>query len=168
MGEFGAAVFVYDSPWNAPYDGAQVNALYEVDGDWPLYVDWDLWPAGRGAIPADVQVLVDRAGLPTTPLLLDEYRTWPRPPRPAPTTEHLRRARLAMLAIIAKCLVRNDADRAHRMLANLGYESGRTATELLQALSSLWTDARSSAREPLARVLDRVLAITADAVASRP
>jgi UTP:GlnB (protein PII) uridylyltransferase len=39
--ECGDALFVFDSPWNAPLDGAQVNALYDVGGEWPLYVDWD-------------------------------------------------------------------------------------------------------------------------------
>jgi len=161
---FGAAVFVFDSPWNAPLDGAQVNALYNVDGPWPLYVDWDLWPPGRGAVSPDVQVLLDRVGLPVTRALFDEYRSWPRQSGPDPTPERLRRARLAMLPIIAKCLVRRDLARAQQILANLGYQTGSTATDLAVAANTMWTDTRPDATEPLARTIDHMLLIASQVV----
>lgn len=161
---FGVAVFVFDSPWNAPLDGAQVNALYDVGCDWPLYVDWDLWPADRGAVSPDVGVLLDRVGLPLIEAPLDAYRSWPRQPRPELTPEHLERARLAMLPIIAKCLVRGDDDRADRMLSNLGYEAGHTALDLLSAAESMWRDTSSVASEPLTGSIERMLRVTSQAV----
>jgi predicted nucleotidyltransferase len=161
---FGAAVIVFDSPWNAPLDGAQVNALYDLGCDWPLYVDWDLWPSDRGAISPDVRVLLNRAGLRQTASLFDDHRSWPRQPPAEPTPEHLQRARLAMLPIIAKCLVRGDVDRSQRMLTNLGYETDRTTPDLLAAARSMWNDIRPDANDSLARSIERMLLVTSQAV----
>jgi hypothetical protein len=116
---FGDALFVFDSPWNAPLDGAQVNALYDVGGVWPLYVDWDLWPVARGVIASDVRVLFDRVGLPVFDGPLDAHRAWERGAPAELTPAFVDRARLAMLPIVAKCLVRGDDERAARMLGNL-------------------------------------------------
>jgi predicted nucleotidyltransferase len=146
---FGTALVAFDSPWNAPLDGGQVNALYDVGVDWLLYVDWDLWPAGRGAITSDVFVLFDRIDLPTFDGTLDEHRQWPRAPWAEPTPEFMRRARLAMLPIILKCMMRGDAEQIRRMLDNLGAESPR----------ALWDMVRTDCDRALRDALDRMMAV---------
>ena len=51
----------------------------------------------------------------------------------------MHRARIAMLPIIATCLVRGDSDRAARALANLSAtEPGHTRAELLAAARAMW------------------------------
>jgi predicted nucleotidyltransferase len=153
--DFGDAVVVFDSPWNAPRDGAQVNALYDIGGLWPLYVDWDLWPRHHGGIAADVRVLFDDVGLPAFPGALDAFRTWERGGRPAPTEVFRARARLAMFPIVAKCLVRRDDERARRMLANLLARDVGTGT---RALLDAFTDLRASidADARVRRMFDQV------------
>ena len=144
---FGTALMVFDSPWNAPLDGGQVNALYDVGVDWLLYVDWDLWPAGRGAIASDVRVLFDRIALPAFEGTLDEYRQWPRAPFAEPTPEFIQRARLAMLPIVLKCGMRGDRERAQRMLTNLG----------VQSPPALWDAVRADCGPALQNALDRMV-----------
>jgi len=159
VGGLGNALFIFDSPWNAPEDGAQVNTIYDVGCGWPLYLDCDLWPLSRAAIPDDVRVLFDRVSLPSMGLSLDEYRSWPTGPRPESTDEAVvRRARIAMIPIIAKCIVRHDTDRAERMLTNLGYPAsvGSTPTERLRAM---WSLLRATTSVPLAEAFDTTLEI---------
>jgi hypothetical protein len=47
------ALYVLDSPWNAPPGGAQLNALYRLPSGCPIYVDWNVWPASMTAVPTD-------------------------------------------------------------------------------------------------------------------
>jgi predicted nucleotidyltransferase len=159
---FGDAVFVFDSQWNSPLDGAQCNVLYDVGCDWLLYVDWDLWPRHRAVVTPDVDVVFNRVGLPETDLLLDEHRTWPRHPRPEMTPAHLRRARLAMLPIIAKCIARGDTERAQRMLTNLGFAPSATdRSALVIAASAMLAAASGTDDVRLVRSIGAMLRIAA-------
>jgi predicted nucleotidyltransferase len=62
---FGDAVFILDSTWNAPIDGAQLNVLYLLDSGLPVYVDFNMFPAAMGELPSDTRLLFER---PQTPL----------------------------------------------------------------------------------------------------
>jgi predicted nucleotidyltransferase len=166
----GECLLVYDSPWNAPDDGAQTNVLYDVGCRWPLYVDWDLWPLSRAAVSPDVAVMFDRVGVPGTSELLDDHRSWSRAPRPRATPERVRAACVAMLPIIAKCIVRGDNDRATRMLTNLGYEPSRDAKpeSLIGRVDDMWREVRTEASDPLVRAISSMLDIAARAIDAAP
>jgi predicted nucleotidyltransferase len=135
---FGAVSYQLDSSWNAPVDGAQVNALYVLDSGLPLYVDWNFWPCSRSGLPADTQPLFSRR-----PSLLTPTRTtfarWsaeiPKQCRPSPgevDREALRHARFGMVPIAAKYVARRNRDKLVSLLTGIGSEPvpGGAAAEL--------------------------------------
>jgi predicted nucleotidyltransferase len=121
----GAPVYVLDSPWNAPLDGAQVNALYQLESGLPVFVDWSLFPAKMAAVPTDVQVLYEphRYALPRLPLPFAQWPAFERQPRPDPAAlprDIVRHAWFGMMPITAKFYARGDRDRLVRLLAGIG------------------------------------------------
>lgn len=67
--QFGTPLYVLDSTWNAPLDGAQVNVLYRLESGLPLYVDFNIWPLAMAGKPTDTQLVFEKASglLPTVP-----------------------------------------------------------------------------------------------------
>jgi len=131
---FGTLVYRLDSTWNAPIDGAQVNALYRLRSGLPLYVDWNLWPSSRAALPTDTKALCGRRPHLLTPVDAS-FEEWaqaiPRQPRPtvgAVDPEILRHARFGMVPIAAKYAARGDRHGLVRLLTGIGAEQCPKAT----------------------------------------
>lgn len=147
---FGTVVYRLDSTWNAPVDGAQVNALYVLDSGLPLYVDWNFWPRSRAGLPADTRSLFSRPATwlqPTAATFAEWSQTIPRQPRPATDevdSEVLRHARFGMVPIAAKYAARRNRAKLVALLTGIGAAAvpegsvGEMATvrERLAALSA--------------------------------
>lgn len=124
--QFGAVVYRLDSTWNAPVDGAQVNALYDLDSGLPLYVDWNFWPCSRSGLPADTRAVFSRRpGLlqPISATFAEWSRTIPKQPRPAVgsvDSEVLRHARFGMVPIAAKYAARGNRSKLVELLTGIG------------------------------------------------
>ena len=126
----GEPVYLLDSPWNAPADGAQVNALYQLNSGLPVYVDWNLFPATMAGAPTDVQILHERqaGALPRLALTFAEWSTFDRQPRPDPAAlpvDFVRHAWFGMVPIAAKFYARGTQDRLDRLLSGIGAQSHR-------------------------------------------
>lgn len=142
---FGDPLYVLDSTWNAPIDGAQVNVLYPVGSIIPLYVDWNLWPARLVTrVPETVRVIIERdprrpRGGSTSDLL--SFERQPRTARGEMAPAAIRHAWFGMVPIAAKFIARGAIDRATRLLSGIGAEVPDTATrhELLNILRERFT-----------------------------
>ena len=124
---FGEPLYVLDSFWNAPLQGAQVNVLYELPSGLPIYVDWNLWPSHMAGRPDDTTVLFERnAGfLPPVRGRFDEWASYERQARPGADQvepDFLRHARFGMVPIAAKYVARGETERAARLLDGIGAE----------------------------------------------
>jgi predicted nucleotidyltransferase len=159
VAQFGDALFVLDSPWNAPETGAQVNVLYDVEAPMPLYVDWSLWPRTIAAVPTDLRVLVDRpqAPLPAAGVAIDVFRRWPRQQVSA-AVRGRPHARFAMLPIIGKCIGRGDGERACRMLIDRGAPGCDPTDRVVQlgALRALISELGADEAPAVVRRLDEM------------
>lgn len=126
---FGTVVYRLDSTWNAPVDGAQVNALYVLDSGLPLYVDWNFWPWFRAGLPADTRSLLSRPArrLQPTPATFAEWSQavpkQPRPPVDEVDSEVLRHARFGMVPIAAKYAARGNRAKLVALLTGIGAEA---------------------------------------------
>jgi predicted nucleotidyltransferase len=123
-GLIGAPVYVLDSPWNAPLDGAQINALYQLESGLPVFVDWSLFPAKMSAVPTDVQVLYEPRtdALPRLPVTFAQWACEGQP-RPDPASlpfDVVRHAWFGMVPITAKFYARGARDRLVRLLIGIG------------------------------------------------
>lgn len=148
-GEFGAFTDGMDNvPWssadvfidarrNAPASARAASTIHVVSG-LPVGTDWYVYPRSVAAWPVDCVVRDDRGGIPRTTESFDAWNG--RGPRgaPLPTSESLQaQARLAMVLIAAKYVVRGSAQGAP-MLEFLGAKGpGSSATDLLESLNDL-------------------------------
>jgi predicted nucleotidyltransferase len=126
--QFGSPLYVLDSTWNAPLDGAQVNVLYRLESGLPLYVDFNIWPLGMAGKPADTQLLFEKSLglLPAVPSDFKEWATYKRQPRIAPEDldeQTLRHARFGMIPIAIKFCVRQERERLVNLLNGIGAPS---------------------------------------------
>jgi predicted nucleotidyltransferase len=146
--QFGTPLYVLDSTWNAPLDGAQVNVLYRLESGLPLYVDFNIWPLAMAGKPTDTQLVFEKASglLPTVPSEFARWATYERQPRIAPEDldeETLRHARFGMVPIAVKFCVRGERERLVNLLTGIGGPSVphgtqaemRAIRERLRALS---------------------------------
>ncbi len=123
---FGTVVYRLDSTWNAPIDGAQVNALYLLDSGLPLYVDWNFCPCSRAGLPVDTRPLFSRLSgpLPPSPATFAEWsRAVPNQPRPVVGEvegEFLRHAHFGMVPIAAKFAARRNRAKLVSLLIGIG------------------------------------------------
>lgn len=131
-----------DSPHNAPPDGGQLNALYDLR-PLPVFVDWNYWPTTRSR-PSDVLVLFERGDIrPSDDTYEDVQRGMPRGRAPERTQAYLDHFRFMMLPIVAKLAARGWADSVAGLFAVMD-EPAPAPTDLPTALEAL--------RELLARL----------------
>lgn len=160
-GRVGPLVAHLDSPHNAPPDGGQLNALYDLR-PLPVWVDWNYWPATRSR-PSDVLVLFERGDLrPSDDTYEDVQRGMPRGRAPERTQAHLAHFRFMMLPIVAKYAARGWADSVVGLFAVMEEPSPAstdlpTVLEALQALlARLEQNETSGAVRCVRRYLDTV------------
>jgi predicted nucleotidyltransferase len=126
--QFGTPLYVLDSAWNAPLEGAQVNVLYRLESELPLYVDFNIWPLAMAGSPTDTQVLFETSPelLPAVPSRFAEWATYERQPRPSPgdlDEQILRHARFGMIPIAIKFCLREERERLVNLLTGIGAPS---------------------------------------------
>ena len=120
VSRFGAVSLHSDSPHNAPKDGAQTNALYDLQ-PLPIYIDWNWWPF-LSERPSDVRVLFEQD--PSQFVTGRDYVTvaneWERGSALVPARDRMALFALAMAPIIAKMALRSDESNARRMFGVIG------------------------------------------------
>ena len=132
----GPVALALDSPQNAPPNGAQVNAWYDVE-PLPLEIDWSFWPPLRER-PSDVQALFeyDGVGFYAGRTYREVQADLPQG-KPFPSSAEGRaRFALAMTPIIAKFAMRGAEPDVYRMYGYL-QELPPASADLATTLASL-------------------------------
>lgn len=112
----GPVALVHKAPQNAPFEGAQLNVLYDTN-PLPVYLDWNVWPP-IAARPSDVSVLFEREPLEQIPTasfdsILAEL---PRGRDREDTQDRINHFRIFMTPIFAKDAARGWFESANRKL----------------------------------------------------